>query len=66
MMEEMAGKKEKKMIFMYHDNLGMKDYDTLYIRAQGDSIRSQKLHSKGTAYDIPTYQTFVSKYGDIC
>ena len=35
-------------------------------RAQRDSIRSQTLHSKGTAYDITKYQTFLTKYGKVC
>ena len=34
-------------------------------RAQRDSIRSQTIHSKGTAYDIAKYQTFL-KYGIVC
>ena len=35
-------------------------------RAQRDSIRSQTIHSKGTAYDITKYQTFLTKYGIVC
>ena len=35
-------------------------------RPQRDSIRSQTLHSKGTAYDITKYQTFLAKYGILC
>ena len=38
--------------------------DTL--RAQRDSIRSQTIHSKGTAYDITKYQTILTKYGIVC
>ena len=32
-------------------------------RAQRDSISSQTLHSKGTAYGITIYKTFLTKYG---
>ena len=35
-------------------------------RAQRESIRSQTIHSKGTAYYINKYQTFPAKYGTIC
>ena len=32
-------------------------------RAKRESIRSQTIHIKGTAYDITKYQTFLTKYG---
>ena len=35
-------------------------------RVQRDSIRSQTLHSKGTAYGITKYQIFLVKYGILC
>ena len=35
-------------------------------KAQRDSIRNQTFHSKGTAYDITKYQTFLTKYGIVC
>ena len=35
-------------------------------RAQRDNIRSQTIHSKGTAYAITKYQTFINKYGIVC
>ena len=35
-------------------------------RAQRDSIRSQTLHSKGTACDITKFETLLSKYGIVC
>ena len=35
-------------------------------RAQRDSIRSQTFHSKGAAYDITKYQTFLTKYKILC
>ena len=30
------------------------------------SIRSKTIHSKGTAYDISKYKTFLTKYGLVC
>ena len=50
------------------DNLRRgRSYITLKVnRAQRDSIRSQTTHSKGTAYDITKYQTFLTKYGMVC
>ena len=36
------------------------------LRAQRDSIRSQTFHSKGTAYDITKYPTFLTKYEIVC
>ena len=36
------------------------------VRAQRESIRSQTIHSKGTAYDIIKYKTFLTKYGLLC
>ena len=35
-------------------------------RAQTDSIGSQIIHSKGTAYDITKYQAFLTKYEIVC
>ena len=35
-------------------------------RAQRDSVRSQTIHFKGTAYYITKYQIFLTKYGLAC
>ena len=35
------------------------------LRAQREYIRSQTIHSKGTAYDITKYQTFLTKNGTV-
>ena len=35
-------------------------------RAMKDSLRSQTIYSKGTAYDITKYKTFLTKYGIVC
>ena len=40
--------------------------DSVRNKAQRDSIRSQTIHSKGTAYDITNYQTFLTKYEIEC
>ena len=34
--------------------------------AQRPSIGSQKIHYKGTAFNITKYQTFLTKYGLVC
>ena len=34
----------------------------VHVRAKRESIRSQLIHSKGSAYDITKYQTFLTKY----
>ena len=39
------------------------EYDDETDRAQRDSIRSQPIHAKGTAYGVTKYQTFLTKYG---
>ena len=51
--------------------VSLSSFSTVYpacgqYRAQRDSIRSQTFHSKGTAYDITKYQTFLTKCGIVC
>ena len=59
---------EYKIAEVEYNTENLKDFSVSENNAkvQRDSIRSQTLHSKGTAYDITKYQTFLTKYGIVC